>query len=489
MAKKFGGFTEQQKEVLARKMGFNGPMDKFGEFLTSSPSHAQQFTTYEGKARQMVEGAPAPKPTAAFANGGSVTTTTNPFTDINTISANTASGTGASLTNQLLTTPEAAITPVETAKIEVNPDQIISPTSGQVQANPDVQPATMAPVAQAEEPTTTPAPQVQTATAAPQVAAATQDMQAAKGTVSEQAQVVAATAMPSSNATVQGQLANLMQQFEGTEPPAWAAGAIRNANAVMAQRGLGSSSMAGMAVTQAAMESAIQIAAQDAQTFSAFEMQNLNNRQQARLVNAQSFLQMDLANLNNEQQTNLFKSQSIIQSLFTDQAAENASRQFNASSQAQTDQFFANLKTQVSTFNATQKNAMSQFNTEQTNAVTMFNRQMNDARDQFNAQNRLIIDQSNAEWRRAVTTADTAAINEANRIDAQSATAMTTSAYNNLMQRERDFYSFAFAASESAKQRASDLTLAKYNASASSKAATGEALGSLAGALIGGIFG
>ena len=32
MAKKFGGFTEQQKEVLARRMGFNGPMDQFGKF-------------------------------------------------------------------------------------------------------------------------------------------------------------------------------------------------------------------------------------------------------------------------------------------------------------------------------------------------------------------------------------------------------------------------------------------------------------------------
>lgn len=37
----------------------------------------------------------------------------------------------------------------------------------------------------------------------------------------------AATGAPSSDATVQGQLTGLMEQFEGSEPPAWAAGAMR----------------------------------------------------------------------------------------------------------------------------------------------------------------------------------------------------------------------------------------------------------------------
>ena len=55
--------------------------------------------------------------------------------------------------------------------------------------------------------------------------------------------------------TVQGQLEGLMSQFDdGT--PAWAAGAMRAANAAMAARGLGGSSMAGAAILQAAMESA-----------------------------------------------------------------------------------------------------------------------------------------------------------------------------------------------------------------------------------------
>ena len=73
-------------------------------------------------------------------------------------------------------------------------------------------------------------------------------------------------------------------------------------------------------------------------------------------MNAQSFMNMDMANLSNQQQTNMFQAQQRVQSLFTDQAAENAARQFNASSQNQVDQFFASLTNQVQQFNATQVN-------------------------------------------------------------------------------------------------------------------------------------
>lgn len=95
------------------------------------------------------------------------------------------------------------------------------------------------------------------------------------------------TADPTKNATVQGQLDKLMSDFDGGKTPPWAAGAIRNANAQLAARGLGASSMAGQAVLQATMEAAVPIAAADAQTYATFEMQNLNNRQQATMLAAQ----------------------------------------------------------------------------------------------------------------------------------------------------------------------------------------------------------
>jgi hypothetical protein len=108
--------------------------------------------------------------------------------------------------------------------------------------------------------------------------------------------IEAATGAPSSAATVQGQLTGLMTQFEGGTPPPWASGAMRQATAIMAQRGLAASSMAGQAIVQAAMESALPIAMQDAQTVAQFEAQNLSNRQQRAMLAAQqraTFLGME----------------------------------------------------------------------------------------------------------------------------------------------------------------------------------------------------
>jgi hypothetical protein len=97
----------------------------------------------------------------------------------------------------------------------------------------------------------------------------------------------AATGVPSSEATVQGQLTGLLEQFEGGDTPPWAAGAMRAATAALASRGLGASSMAGQAVVQAAMESALPIAQADANTRAQFESQNLSNRQAAATFAAQ----------------------------------------------------------------------------------------------------------------------------------------------------------------------------------------------------------
>jgi len=114
--------------------------------------------------------------------------------------------------------------------------------------------------------------------------------------VKEVTDIQAANADPSKKATVKGQLSELMTDFEGGATPAWAAGAMRAANATMAARGLGASSMAGQAIVQAAMESALPIASQDAATFAKFEAQNLSNRQQTALFAAEqraSFLKLD----------------------------------------------------------------------------------------------------------------------------------------------------------------------------------------------------
>lgn len=297
-----------------------------------------------------------------------------------------------------------------------------------------------------------------------------------QGTVSQQSLAEAAQGTISEEATVQYQLSELYDSFaEGKPPPAWAAPAMRNVGAMMAQRGLGSSSMAAAAITQAIMESGIPIAQADAQTYATMDLANLNNRQQAALqnaatyaamdranldarmqaavTNAQSFLSMDMANLNNIQRTTELNHQAELQAMFSNQAAENVARQFNAQNQQQVDQFFAEMEVQVANANANRLAAQDQFNVNEQNSMNQFIASINDARERFETQLRVQIDQSNTQWRRDVNTANTALQNEANRINTQNLLNLTTTAQNNLWQRYRDESAWIFQMAENAKQR------------------------------------
>ena len=364
-------------------------------------------------------------------------------------------------------------------------------------------------------------------------------------------------------ASVRDELGDLMKDFEGERTPSWAAGAMRTANAAMAQRGLSSSSIAGMAITQAAMEAALPIAqidtankqqmamlkaeqrasfmgmefdqefqakvrnaariaeianvnftaeqaialenakmAQtvdlanlsnrqakviaDASILSQLDLSNLNNRQQSAVQNAQSFLAMDMSNLDNAQQMSLLKAQELSQSILSDTAAVNASRQFNAASENQTNQFFESLSAQVGQFNAEQINAINRFNAGETNALEQFNVAQDNARDQFNAQNHLIIAQANAQWAQAITTAANAAANQANRDAALVSNNLTTTAYNNAIQRERDLLAWAWQAGENQGDRDRHIAVAQIGANGESQTILENAAGSFVGEIVSG---
>lgn len=297
-----------------------------------------------------------------------------------------------------------------------------------------------------------------------------------QGTVSKAAVADAAQGTVSKEATVQYQIGELFKSFEEGKPaPAWAAPAVRQVGAMMAQRGLGASSMAAAAITQAMMESGIPIAQSDAQTYATMDLANLNNRQQAALqnaatyaamdranldarmqaavTNAQSFLQMDMANLNNTQRTVELNYQAEQQRMLTDAAAQNAARQFNAKSQNEVDEFFAEIEVQVANANANRLAAQEQFNVNEQNAMAQFNTSMNDARERFEVQMKTQINQSNAQWRRELNTANTALQNEANRINTQNLLNLSVTAQNNLWQRYRDESAWIFQMAENATQR------------------------------------
>jgi hypothetical protein len=313
---------------------------------------------------------------------------------------------------------------------------------------------------------------------------------AAQGTVGANSQVQAAQGQVDPRATVQGQMAGLMQQVQdGTAT--WANGAIRNANSVMNSRGLGNSSMAGSAIANAAMEAATPIAQADAKVHENMGLANLNNRQQAAIINAQAFQQMDLSNLQNTQQSMIINQQARQQALLSDQAADNASKQFNASSQQQNDQFFATMDSQIKQYNAGQQNAMTQYNAGQENAMKQFNAEQTNMRDKFNQEMALQIDQSNVTWRRSINTANTAAINATNATNVQNLLGLSTTAQNNLWQQFRDEADYAFTAGENSLNRQHNVAMAMLEAQArsgmldqQSKAQFAQVLGSVAGNIL-----
>ena len=253
-------------------------------------------------------------------------------------------------------------------------------------------------------------------------------------------EIEAATATPTKQATVQGQLEGLMADFEGGNTPAWAAGSMRNAMATLSARGLGASSMAGQAVIQAAMEAALPIAQMDAQVQAQFEGQNLSNRQQRAMLAAQQRAQFlgqefdqafqsrvinatkisDVANMNftAEQQvalensriantmelTNLSNSQAMVLAEASalsgmdmsnlnnrQQAAVQNAQNFlqadlaNLSNQQQTELFKAQQRVQSLFTDQAALNAAQQFNATSQNQTDQFFANLRNSTAQFNA--------------------------------------------------------------------------------------------------------
>ena len=310
-----GTFNTQQKYKILAKTGYTGSEqeDEMEAFMQSKPEARSLVQRLERKAKKM-QGLPTAE-AKGMATGG--------MTTASTITAQKAA-TQVSDPNMAYVTPD--------------PTQEINQLTGQ--ADTIQQTGVVGTAAQAVDPVTPNASTMSAASAQPGVAQQTAALRTQQGQVSSDAQVTAAQqnesavsglqaaqgaavmmnnpvqrqiqageivsgaanaataaafteqvqaaqAQPSQKAMVQGQLDSLMQDFEGGETPAWAAGAMRAAMGAMASRGLGSSSLAGQAVVQAAMESALPIAMADAKTQSQFESQNLSNKQQRAMLAAQ----------------------------------------------------------------------------------------------------------------------------------------------------------------------------------------------------------
>ncbi len=622
----FTGFKPTGLKKIAGRLGYQGSLDNFENYLEQNPEKKRQMLVYEESAKRMarggivrmqeggttasrelrpedfdtVYGGPAPMPSLDEGAFTPPPVTPPPVTPppeeekaqtIEDFSIQQAKNP---------TVPEGGVT--KAANIEYDPNQSVSTTDSMIKDDVKVGTTVKGQVAQTGTPDASSAATIDASNASPEVKEAVKSMNAAQGIVSNEAivnpaqqdessvsklkaaqgtattlqnpvqreiqegelisgvanaekaakfteQIEAAEALPSEKATVRGQLAELTSDFDGKNPPPWAAGTLRAIQAQMAARGVGASSMAGQALIQGALESALPIAQADASTFARFEEQNLsnrqarallaaeqratflgqefdqafqsrvknaasiadvanmnftaeqtialenakmtetmnianlenrqamvmaeaaalsnldeanlNNRQQAAVQNAKSFLEMDMANLDNEQQTEMFKNEQITQAIFTDTAADNAAKQFNAESENQTNQFYDGLKADVAKHNTEQKNAMERYNAGEENEIAKYNAELKLQKEKFNSENRRIIDQSNAVWRREIATADTEAINRANELNAKAVLDISATAYNNIWQGFRDDIEHSFKSGENAKERAKDITLRK----------------------------
>ena len=241
-------------------------------------------------------------------------------------------------------------------------------------------------------------------------------------------------------ASVKTELDTLMQDFQGGNTPSWAAGAMRNASAAMAARGLSASSMAGMAIVQAGMEAALpiaqidasnkqeiavinaeqrasflgmefdqefqakvrnaariseianinftaeqQIALENARMAQTVDLANLDARQGKVLADAATLSQIDLTNLNNRQQANIQNAKSFLQMDLANLSNEQQMQVLKAQETAQAILSDGAAINAASQFNATSQNQTDQFFAGLGSQVQRFNAEQINAINRFNA--------------------------------------------------------------------------------------------------------
>ena len=329
----FKAFKPEAMNKIAGAMGYTGNMDSFQQYIEQDPARKARMDGFVKAAQTMAKGGMVRK----MQTGGNV----QPLAQAAVPQQGDMSGkTITDIAAERAFTPGmptgSTITPVGTVATQ---QQDINVGAGQVSGTVAV-PTAQAGTALAAQPAQETANVMDATLMSPKVDAAMNATQAAQATVDPRAQILAAQqtatsvgnlsaaqgnatlinspvqrqiqsgelisgsadaqtaatfteqiqeaqATPTQQATVQGQLASLTANFDAANPPAWAAGAMRNATAAMAARGLGSSSLAGQAIVQATLEAALPIAQADAATQAQFESQNLSNRQQRAMLAAQ----------------------------------------------------------------------------------------------------------------------------------------------------------------------------------------------------------
>lgn len=463
----FTGFNQNQMGRIAAKLGYEGPMSKF----LDDPTRQDAFIKIQEQVMSQMD--EPEREREGFAEGGSVT--------------NHLAGIGDATMQRMAATELPDGGTMEAATIAQDASQDLATGTGALGTTGAITPSQQTSIA--TEATASPTTNTNTmtaATASPAVQNTTAGNTAAQGTVSTNAQATAAdtttkldtveaaqileankvkvdaqqianrnvsaaelvdgasanqsavTAMleSSGDTTVSGNLANLESQFDNGAIPTWAAGQIRTASAIMQQRGLGASSLAGQSLVQAALEASIpiavgdananmqvaqvraqfmnqefdqafqakvmnaskvsevanmkftaeqQIAMENARISSTVDLNNLSNGQAVVMAKAAELSQVNIANLNNRQQAEVLNAQSFLQMDMTNLSNEQQTSMFNTQQNVQalfTDQAATNAASQ---FNASSQNQTDQFFANLNTQVSQSNAAQKTATAQFNA--------------------------------------------------------------------------------------------------------
>lgn len=269
--------------------------------------------------------------------------------------------------------------------------------------------------------------------------------------------------------TISGQLAKLTQNFSASNPPPWAAGALRAATETLAARGLGASSLAGQAVIQATLEKAMPIAAADAATYTNVAVQNLSNRQQmalavaeqrakflgqkfdqdfqTRVINAAKIADIANMNFNAQQQVYLENARLVQQVDLANLGTTQAILIANAANLASMEKANLDARQQASILNAENFLKMEVANMNNQQQMAIFKAQtiaqaalsdaaaVNSAR-QFNATGQMQVEQFNANMSYQVQSFNVGQANAMARFNAEQAAAMAK--FNAEMDARRD---------------------------------------------------
>ena len=280
--------------------------------------------------------------------------------------------------------------------------------------------------------------------------------------------------------SVKEQFAILQDDWTGMDGkskiPFYARGAITAANQAMAARGMGGSSMAAAAITQAGLESMMPVAMADAQfmqtlSVKAFDaktamgvaklshiamldVEDLNFAQSRAVDSANKFFQMNMDNVSAERVVAATNNANEVQKLFTDTAAINVANNLSFTTEAEMTRFYDELA-----FQAADSTARLTLDADK------FNASVKNARSQFNASMSLEIEKDNINYLRSVNTANTAGINQQNMINSQNLLNISNTQIANALTLQRDQLQKIFEASENASDRSNNYAIASLNQS------------------------